>query len=105
MHKKKSNNKKIYGQCEKVADKYKWVIPCEFTITIFEPNCEGFTKEQMEILIFHELLHIGIDGTRYYVRPHDLEDFKLIVDLYGTDWARIGKDNDTGRSKEENTGL
>ena len=31
---KKSNGKLIFGQTEKIADKYKWGIPCDFTITI-----------------------------------------------------------------------
>lgn len=81
---------RVLGQCEKIQDKYKWSIPCDFTITVFEPNVEGLTDEQIRILLFHELLHVGInrDGDKesYFVNPHDLEDFKLIVDKYGTDW-------------------
>ena len=92
-HKKVSSGKKILGQCEKVADKYKWGIPCDFTITVFEPNVIGFTEEQLRILIFHELLHVGVeynnDGSETYsVLPHDLEDFKLIIDRFGTDWSK-----------------
>jgi hypothetical protein len=91
-HKKAGKGKVIHAECEKVSEKYKWGIPCDFTITVFEPNVEGFTEEQMRILLFHELLHIGIDfrddGTEdYSIRPHDLEDFKLIIDRYGTDWS------------------
>ena len=93
-HKKKSGNKLVYGQCEKVADKYKWGIPADFTITVFEPNCEGMTEEQIKMLLFHELLHVGIefneDGTETYsIKPHDLEDFKLIIDRFGTDWSKV----------------
>ena len=93
-HKKKSDGKLVFGQCEKVAEKYKWGIPCDFTITIFEPNVEGFSEEQLKILLFHELLHIDIvfnpDGTETYsTRGHDLEDFKLIIDRYGTDWCEV----------------
>ena len=96
-HKKKSGNKIIFGQCEKVADKYKWGIPADFTITVFEPNVEGFSEEQLRMLIFHELLHVGIeynaDGTETYsIRPHDLEDFKLIIDRFGTDWSKVDDD-------------
>jgi hypothetical protein len=96
-HKKVASGKKVLGQCEKVADKYKWGIPCDFTITVFEPNAEGMTEEQLRMLIFHELLHVGIeynaDGTETYsVRPHDLEDFKLIIDRFGTDWSKTDED-------------
>lgn len=89
-HEKKENGKLVCGQCEKIPDKYKWAIPCDFTITVFAPNVERFTDEQMRILIFHELLHIkaDIDGneTKYSVKPHDVEDFRYIIDRYGMDW-------------------
>lgn len=93
-HKKSSSGKIIHAECEKVSEKYKWGIPCDFTITVFEPNVEGMTDEQIRILIFHELLHVGItfdsDGAETYsVKPHDLEDFKLIIDRFGTDWSKV----------------
>jgi hypothetical protein len=92
-HRKNSKGKVVHAECEKISDKYKWGIPCDFTITVFEPNVEGFTDEQIKILLFHELLHVGIefnpDGTETYsIKPHDLEDFKLIVDRYGTEWSK-----------------
>lgn len=92
-HKAKSKGKLVFGQCEKIAEKYKWAIPADFTITIFEPNVEGFTDEQLSILIFHELLHVGVEydeesgEEKFSIVPHDLEDFKAVVDEYGTDWA------------------
>lgn len=86
---KKSNGKLIFGQTEKIADKYKWGIPCDFTITIFDPNVAYWTADQMKILMLHELLHVGVDGDRLYIRPHDLEDFKSIVAEYGVDWAEV----------------
>ena len=87
---KKKAGKLVFGQCEKVSEKYKWGIPCDFTITIFEPNVENFTDEQIMILLFHELLHIGFsEKGEPYVKPHDLEDFKVIIDRYGTHWSEV----------------
>lgn len=86
-HKKKSGGKLVYGQCEKVQEKNKWGIPADFTITIFQPNTEGMREEQLKILLFHELLHIGRDYDS--VTPHDLNDFKYIVARYGADWAKV----------------
>jgi len=88
---KKSKGKAVCGECEKIPDKYKWAIPADFTITIYEPNVVAFTEEQMKILIFHELLHVGIeyrnDGSEAYsIRPHDIEDFRTIIDRFGLDW-------------------
>lgn len=90
---KKSRDKLVFGECEKVPAKYRWRIHEDFTITVFEPNVEHFTEEQYRMLILHELLHIGIkkgangELDSYYIRPHDLEDFKMVIDRYGTDWA------------------
>ena len=90
---KTSKGKLVFGQCEKVADKYKWGIPADFTITVFEPNVEKFTDDQIRTLLHHELLHVGIDkkadgSESYSIVDHDIEDFKLILDKYGTDWSR-----------------
>lgn len=89
-HKKTNAGRLVYAQCEKVPDKYRWAVPCDFTITVFNGAVVEFTEEQKRILMFHELLHVGVrsDDTKenYYVRPHNLEDFKLIIDRYGVDW-------------------
>ena len=82
----------VLGECEKVQVKNKWAINYDFTITLFSNNLIGATDEQLRILMFHELLHVGIDmgdeGEVYSVRKHDLEDFKIIIDRFGTDWAK-----------------
>lgn len=81
-------NKIIYGQCEKVQNKNQWAIDYDFTITLYQPNLIHFDEPQIKILLFHELLHIGIDEEKgtYSTVPHDLEDFKTIIDKFGTDW-------------------
>lgn len=89
---KKSGNKVTHGECEKIPAKYRWAIPGDFTITLFSPNNEHMSEAQLEILLFHELLHIGIEtdatgGENYSIVPHDLEDFKTIIDKYGTEWS------------------
>ena len=52
---KKGKGKVIFGECEKVPDKWKWAVPCDFTITIFEPNVERLTEEQIRILLLHDI--------------------------------------------------
>jgi hypothetical protein len=89
---KRSNCKSVYGECEKIADKNKWALKADFTITLYAPNIEGFSEKQIAILLFHELLHVGIDYREggeevYSIRPHDVEDFKVIIEKYGVDWA------------------
>lgn len=90
-HEMKSGRKLVLGQCEKVPEKYKWAVRYDFTITIFEPNVERLTDKQLEIVILHELMHVGIekDGNEevYYINQHDVEDFRTIIDRYGLDWS------------------
>lgn len=88
---KRSHGREVRGECERVADKNKWAMPCDFTVTVYEPNCVGMDDEHLSRLLLHELLHVGIgedkDGNEtYHVRPHDLEDFREIVDRWGVDW-------------------
>lgn len=89
---KKSKGKLVCGECEKIPEKYKWAVPCDFTITVFEPNVERFTDEQIRILLLHELLHVGIDRDgneeSYSVKPHDVEDFREVIERYGLDWGQ-----------------
>ena len=58
---------------------------------MFEPNTERFTDDQLRILLLHELMHVGIekDGNeeKYRIVPHDVEEFKAIIERYGVDWA------------------
>lgn len=89
---KTSKGKAVFGECERVQDKNKWAIPADYTITVFEPNVVGFSRDQLRILLFHELLHIKIDfeedgSEKYSTKPHDYEDFKEIIDRFGTDWS------------------
>ena len=95
--KKADADKLVLGECEKVQAKNKWAIAFDFTITLFKPNLVGLTADQIRIVMFHELLHVGIEqGSEgdeiYSVRKHDLEDFKLIIDKFGTEWANKAKE-------------
>lgn len=90
--KKSGPDKVVLGECEKVAAKNRWAITSDFTITLFKNNLIGLSEEQIKIVLFHELLHVGIepgpDGDELYsVKKHDLEDFKIIIDKFGTDWS------------------
>ena len=89
---KRSSGRDVLGQCERVPDRWKWAVPADFAITVFEPNVAGMTERQLRILIYHELLHVGIsqnkDGEEVYrCVPHDLEDFRAVVDTFGADWS------------------
>lgn len=91
-HKRKSNGKAVHGLTEIVQEKNKWSMPGDVSITIYEANNEGFTKEQERILMLHELMHIQVDGennNKPKLRGHDVEDFSEIIEMYGMDWAHV----------------
>lgn len=85
-----TKRKLVYGECEKVPDKYRWKVKYDFLITVYDPNIIDFTDEQIDILLFHELKHIGADLSRdeptLYVVPHDIEEFYEIIERFGMDW-------------------
>lgn len=89
---KRSKGRTVFGECERVAEKNKWAIPADSLIVVYEPNCAGMDDTHLSRLLFHELLHVGIDmddegAEKYSVRPHDLEDFRECVDRWGVDWV------------------
>lgn len=65
----------------------------DFCIIIYKERIHGFKPEQLKILIFHELLHIGVKEdsetgvVTLFSAKHDLEDFRYIIDRFGSDWA------------------
>lgn len=91
---KKKDRRIIFADCSKVEAKYKWCCNYDFMITVYQPNVElyEFNAEQIEALIFHELLHVGIDNEgnepSYYVAPHDIEEFYSVINRYGENWQR-----------------
>lgn len=86
--KKKGKTHIVLGECKKVSPLQKIFCPFDFLIIIYELNCEGLTEDQMKILIWHELLHIGIDENGdHYIVPHDIEEFFDIIKEHGMRWA------------------
>ena len=89
---KRKNDKIIFGECEKVPEKYQWCCPYDMAVIVYERNTDEyrFDEHQIETLIRHELMHIGIrhtkNGIAYYIVPHDVEDFIAIINDEGIDW-------------------
>lgn len=86
---KTKGGKTVYASTEKVNDKFKYLTDIDFIIT-FYPIAESLTPEKLEILVFHELLHIGYDPAeeKRFIVPHDVEDFAKVIDKFGVDWVR-----------------
>lgn len=89
--KKHGRTKLVLGECKKVTDLEKLYCPHDFLIIIYDRNCEGLTDDQMKILLWHELEHIGIDENgEFFVKPHDVEEFDNIINAHGLHWQEGG---------------
>jgi hypothetical protein len=89
---KKAHGRPVLGDCYKVLDRVRPFVPYDFLITVYAPNVDGLPVDRLRLLLYHELLHVGMeqtkDGPRYFIVPHDIEDFHALTDAYGTGWAR-----------------
>ncbi len=89
---KKSGKKAVLGECVKVADLYGPFCPFDFLIVIYEQNIIGLTENQLKVLLWHELKHVGwnFDKDHAEIVPHDIEDFYSIIDRFGSRWSDPG---------------
>ena len=87
---KKNGEKLVLGECIKVKPVYQAFMPYDFIIVFYSVNTDCLTKHQKEILMIHELLHIGVSNSgnlTYKINQHDIEDFRSLISRYGIDWA------------------
>lgn len=75
---------KKYADVKKVQPPYTYITNVKFIITVYEKNILDFSDAQMHALVLHELMHIDENFTKLV--KHDLEDFRAIVDLFGSNW-------------------
>ncbi len=79
-----------YAEAEKIPPKYKWATDADAMITIYENNMTTFNEAKRQIALLRELLKITVDeetGERkVMIGDYDLQDFRCVVDKYGTNW-------------------
>ncbi len=84
----KRAKKIVYADCRKVNTVMQAYLPFDFIIT-FYADTAIMTDNQLKILMFHELLHIEVGQRGFTIRPHDIEDFDVILRQYGLDWNNM----------------
>ena len=89
-YRKKDGERTVYGDCRKVPDSLKAYLPYDFVITFYARNTEMLSQEQLQVVMLHELTHIDLTEKGLRVKPHDIEDFKKILDEFGTNWSEYG---------------
>lgn len=93
---KKTGRRLVYGECIKPPELYQDLLGYDFFIVIYEVNAAALTLNQKKILMWHELLHVGIDDEsgepKYVINPHDREEFDSIISRAGLKWDKPGAD-------------
>jgi len=87
----KKGEKIVYADCRKLNVVYQAYLPFDFIVTFYHFNTEILSENQKKILMLHELRHIQLTERGPSVRPHDIEDFKDILERYGNDWNSYGQ--------------
>ena len=83
---KKKHGSVVYGECRKVTEQYQALVGYDYIITFFVEACDELSDKALELLMWHELSHTEEDGG---ITPHDVQDFRKIIDEYGIDWIHL----------------
>ena len=83
---KTRNGRRTYADCSRLSEKMRAISEYDFVITFYA--CDDVSDSALKILTFHEMKHIGCQDGKLKIIPHDVEDFKEIIDTYGTDWVK-----------------
>ena len=87
---KKAKGQIIFAQISTIPEKWSDIVyqtsgqPFDYLLEIFKINTAMMSREQIVALIYHELRHIGTDGS---IKGHDIEDWTNMVEKLGLDWA------------------
>ena len=94
---KKSKGRTVYADTKKLNDMQSFMSGYDFVITFYDKS-QYLSKAAQDVLIAHELLHIGFEkrgpAERKWIIPHDVEDFETIISEYGVDWTMMGDKED-----------
>lgn len=87
------NGIKTMAECIAVRkDHQRQFNPHDYLVKIYAPNVAYMNDIQKRILMEHELMHIRVyensnGETKLGTNPHDVQDFRDIIEKYGMDWA------------------
>lgn len=84
-----SAGKSVLGKCVRAGSLARYYLTAAmpeatWVIWVAADNCFGITPHQLEALVLHELLHTGMtDKLKPKIRPHDVEEFRFVIEEYG----------------------
>lgn len=90
-NKERSEKNKTLAKVKPVKGEEKTIlqdnnIPIRYIISVYYSDWREWNEKQRQWIIFHELLHIHHEIGKTI--KHDIEDFKIIVDVAGVNWTQ-----------------
>ena len=84
---KESDDSKWFGQTRLIKGIWKVITDKCILISLWKNAWDAKPESWRALLIYHELLHIGVNDDRdYQLIKHDIEDFAEVIKKYGLDW-------------------
>lgn len=73
-----------HAKTSKVSPQMKALLDdADFIIWVSKPIWEGQGEKTRMAIMDHELSHCGIEDGVPYLKPHDVEEFKAVIDRHG----------------------
>jgi hypothetical protein len=79
--------RRILGKCTRPTGLLEYFADADFVIWLAADNCQFLTKWQIEAVVYHELLHAGVQDGEPVIVPHAYEGFPQEITRYGF-WKR-----------------
>jgi hypothetical protein len=81
-------DKIILGKAQKATALLKKLTDYDFALLLNEPAWKKLSEEQQTALLDHELSHMAAeqdknDEWKFFIRSHDLEEFRAVVERHG----------------------
>lgn len=73
-----------YAKTQKVSPQMRTLLDdAHFIIWVVKEAWEAKPEEWRQALLDHELQHCGMDDDGPFLRPHDIEEFQIIIERHG----------------------
>ena len=85
LHLMRAGKKVVLGKACLVPKKYTELLAADykFLLEFDEQRWDELSLEQQEALVDHELSHCGNDADGCYLKSHDVEEFRAVVQRHG----------------------
>ncbi len=73
-----------FAMTRKLSPLLAWITGKAYIIEISQDACQNWSREKMQLLVYHQLKHIALDGK---LVQHDVEEWGQVAQAIGADWS------------------